>query len=108
MHIKDLNLTESDFNMLIEGLDSLPEKGMAGEIMGDLMMGMFTDKNNADAMNKIKAEREQKIQKEKAKKDMFKEDIKILQGKLLMFKRWLIENNALNQVNDILHPNDLK
>jgi len=34
--LKQLNLTEHDFDLLVEGLDALPERGLAGEMMGDL------------------------------------------------------------------------
>lgn len=102
MHIKDLNLTDDDFKMIIEGLDALPEKGAAGEILGDLMIGMIGDQSNPDRFKQIKQEREKQTNKEKYKKNLMIEDIKILQGKLLMFKRWLIENDALRQTNEIL------
>jgi hypothetical protein len=35
--IKNLELTEQDFQLLVDGLDALPEKGVAGEMMGELM-----------------------------------------------------------------------
>jgi hypothetical protein len=107
MDIKNLELTENDFKMLVDGLDALPERGMAADIMGSLLEGMLGEKN-PEAIAKMKREREDKKRMEDQKKDALKEDVKILQGKLLMFKRWLIENNALTQVNEMIHPNNLR
>lgn len=101
MDIRNLELTENDFKLLIEGLDSLPEKGMAGEIIGMVFEGLLADKN-PEAQAKIKADREEKMRSEKHAKESMKEEIKILQGKLLMFKRYLIEIDALKQVNELL------
>ncbi len=44
MEIKDLELVESDFDLLLEGLDALPEKGAMGEVMGALFEGLLGDK----------------------------------------------------------------
>ena len=107
MDIKNLELTEGDFKMLVEGLDALPERGMSGELMGMMLEGMLRDKN-PEAMEKIKREREAKKRAEEKAKEALKDDIRILQGKLLMFKRYLIEIDGLKQVNDIIHPKDLK
>jgi len=103
MKIQDLELTDSDFKMIIDGLDFLPEKGMTGEMMTTLFEGLLSDKS-PENMEKLKKEREYRRKKEETTKEQLKEDIKILQGKLLMFKRYLIENNALKQVNDLINP----
>lgn len=101
--LQQLNLTENDFKMLVDGLDALPEKGLAGEMMGDLIVGMMTDKSNPEAMEKVKKEREMKQAKAKKDKETMVEDIKILQGKLLMLKRYLQQQGALNTTYDILN-----
>lgn len=101
MDIRNLELTENDFRLLIDGLDTLPEKGMAGEMIGMLFEGLLTDKN-PEAVAKLKAEREDKKRFEENAKQALREEIKILQGKLLMFKRYLIEIDALKQVNELL------
>jgi hypothetical protein len=107
MDIKNLELTENDFKMLVEGLDALPERGMAGEMMGMLLEGMIGDKN-PEAMEKYKRTQEAKKREAERAKEVLKDDIRILQGKLLMFKRYLIEIDGLKQVSEILHPKDLK
>ena len=61
--LKHLNLTEKDFDLMVEGLDSLPEKGMAGELLGDLFGSMLMEE---DSEAKIKFENERdKKRKEK-------------------------------------------
>lgn len=102
MDIKNLELTEQDFQMLVDGLDALPDKGMAGEMMGDIMMGLIADKGNPEAMDKIKKERDLKNLKIKQIRDSKMEDIRILQGKLIQLKRYLLQQGALKQANDIL------
>lgn len=101
--IKMLNLTEDDFKLLIDGLDALPEKGVAGEMVGELFMSILEDKTNAEGMAKLKAEREKRRIDAESKKQQMKEDVKILQGKLLMLKRYLQENNALAQAYEVLN-----
>lgn len=101
MDIKDLELTEQDFQLLVDGLDALPEKGLAGEMMGELLAGMLT-KDNPEAMEKHKREQDAKRKKAESAKLQMKEDVRILQGKLLMLKRWLLQEGALKQAHEII------
>lgn len=100
--LKHLNLTERDFELIINGLEELPNKNQVGELLGDLMLGMVS-KDDPEAHAKIKREREERMRNAKKERDMEKEDIKILQGKLLMLKRYLIEQDAFNQATDIVN-----
>jgi hypothetical protein len=100
--LKHLNLSEKDFSLIIDGLDYLPEKSAMGGFMGDLLGTMFM-KDDPDAKRKMEIDRKLRMEKEKHDKDMMKEDIKILQGKLLMLKRYLMETGALNDTMDILN-----
>lgn len=98
--LKFLNLTEDDFRLLVDGLDALPEKGAAGEIMGDLFSAMLS--KDEEQRERLQAERDkQKAKREKDKAQM-KEDVKILQGKLLMLKRYFQENNILKETYEVL------
>lgn len=99
--IKNLELTESDFDMIVEGLDELPNKGAAGEIMIDLMEhALVSEEMKLSPEWQEKKEKEELEKKEEQKaKEQQKEDIKILQGKLLMLKRFLIEESLLNDAN---------
>ena len=100
--LKHLNLTEKDFDLMVEGLDSLPEKGMAGELLGDLFGSMLMEEDS-EAKIKFENERDKKRKEKEAKQREMREDIKILQGKLLMLKRYLIEEGALKGAYDIIN-----
>lgn len=100
--IKMLNLTEEDFKLIVDGLDALPEKGFAGEMMGDILVGML-GKGDDEAKAKMMKDREAERKKKDAGKEIMKENIKILQGKLLMLKRYLQENKLLKDAYEVLN-----
>jgi hypothetical protein len=105
MDLRNLQLTERDFQLLVDGLDTLPNKDFAGDIMEGLMMGMLKkDGGDNTQLSDFEKKRQAEKLKKERDKEMLKEDIKILQGKLLMFKRFLIQQDALKQVDDILNP----
>jgi len=87
MNIKSLELTENDFKLLIDGLDCLPEKNASGELFVAIFEGKLGDKNPGDIKRRA----------DEIKKEALKDEIRILQGKLLLFKRWLIEQKALKK-----------
>jgi hypothetical protein len=99
--IKMLNLTEEDFKLLVDGLDALPEKGFAGEMMGDLLIGLIS-KGGEEEKERLMKERQAKREKLDKGKEIMKENIKILQGKLLMLKRYFQENDILKQTYEVL------
>lgn len=101
MEIKHLELTERDFRLLVDALDHLPQKDVASDIMSSLLTGML--KKEGQEMTEFERKREQEMKKKELEKEVLKEEIKILQGKLLMFKRFLIQQDALKQVDDILN-----
>lgn len=100
--IKQLNLTENDFQLLVDGLDALPEKGAAGSMMVDLLGAAFM--KDGEAKDEFERKRLLEAKKREEEKKMMMEDIRILQGKLLLMKRYLQENNLLKQVNEIIQP----
>jgi hypothetical protein len=96
-----LNLSEQDFKLITDGLDALPQRDMAGDMMFGLLEAALT-KDDPTARDKFKEDRiKDKANKERQKALMI-EDIKILQGKLLMFQRYLRMNGLLKEANDIL------
>jgi len=99
--LKHLNLTEKDFDLLVEGLEYLPEKGTTSELLGDLLTGMIA--KNAAEQQRIVEERKKKASAAINSKKALKEDIKILQGKLLMLKRYLIAEGALKQAYEAIN-----
>jgi len=100
--LKQLNLTEDDFQMLIDGLDALPEKGVAGSIMMSLLTSSLF-KEDSEAKEKWDREQKAKDEKREREKIILVENAKILQGKLLMLKRHFVENNLLKSAEDILN-----
>lgn len=99
--LEELNLTERDFNILIDGLEHLPSKDAASDLMFDLLT-MSLMKDDEEGKAKMKAEKSESDRKKKFEKELLLEDIKILQGKLTLFKRYLQENNLLKQANQII------
>lgn len=101
MELQEIQITESDFNLLIEALDALPDKGAAGLIMGSLVGKLLAgDDTRLQAM----ADKTVKKQEEEfeAKKKAREEDIILLKSKLVLLKRYLITNGALKTTNKIL------
>lgn len=98
-NLKMLNLTEKDFNYLIDALEHLPSKDLAGEMMG-VILRISLSGDDLDKEKYLK-ELRQKEERRKREKEGMNEDIKILQGKILMLKRFLIENKIMEDVNRI-------
>lgn len=100
--LKQLSLTENDFKLLIEGLDALPEKDAASLMMGDLLANILIK----DDLKKEEFERERMKKRVQAErnKDLMKDEVRILQGKLLLVKRYLIENNLLKEIDSMINP----
>jgi len=98
--VKNLELTDADFSLIIKGLDNLTsnEESMKREVAMSVMESMMPD----GMKERFKADMQKRITKDKLEKETMAEDIKILQGKLLMFKRWLASEGALKQTNEIL------
>lgn len=101
MELKDLDLSEADFILIVKALDYLPESGFAGEMITELMGALLVKDPNQRA--RLQAEIKHKSRGKDAEKEILKEDCRILQGKLLMFKRYLMQTHALKQANDILN-----
>jgi hypothetical protein len=104
MDVKNLELTEKDFQMLVDGLDCLPNKDQMGDMLEGLMVGLIKKDGESQQLTDFEKKRAAEKAKKEREREAQKEDIKILQGKLLMFKRYLIQQDALKQVNDILNP----
>lgn len=107
MDIKDIlsvGLTAEDFDTCIEGLDAIPEKGMAQELMhgtlGLLFGTMANDQRRKEMEQQFKGKMKTMEQRVAARKD----DLTILKSKLILLKRLLLSNEALRTVNEILTP----
>lgn len=102
MNLEDIHLTEEDFNMMIEAIEYLPEKGQMG-----LMMASLTGKLMAGNDPRAQAAVEKTIKKHEdeleAKKKSRAEDLAILKSKLILLKRFLITNGALAAAQKIVN-----
>lgn len=98
LSLQDLGLSEEDFELLIQGLEHLPNKDLAGDLMTGILEGLFMDKNDPGAREKLIQKRELETRRAEALKNKMKEDIKVLQGKMILLKRFLQERDALAHV----------
>lgn len=98
-NLKDLELTANDFKLLVDGLDALPYKGQSAEIMGD-MMGAALIKDKVE-LERFMAARDKKRMQADRERETKMEDIRILQGKLLMLKRYMESQDLLKEIGDL-------
>ena len=84
----NLTLTNEDFNLIIDGLEHLPNKDLSGNILVDLTLSMIA--RNEEAKEKMQKERE----KQKTEREILKTEIKnktdILKSKLILLKDELV------------------
>ena len=99
--LENLELTDKDFKLLVEGLDALPSKDLGGEIMFALL-GSMALKDDPEGKDKFKREMLSDRASKEREKALLIEEIRILQGKLLQLQRYLRMNNLLKQANDLL------
>lgn len=94
--LEQLNLTESDFKMITDGLECLPSKDMPGEILFGLLEAAMS-KDDPAAREKLKQDRSSGAKEKERAKQLLIEDVRILQGKLLTLQRFLRMNGLLKQ-----------
>lgn len=80
-------LSETDLVILIEAMDSWIDKGSTGELMGDLFMGMLTDRKNPEVVQKMQIDREGAKAKREAERAGRMEVATLLKAKLIQMKR---------------------
>lgn len=100
--LKALNLTEDDFKLMVEGLEFLLEREATGNMVSDMLTSLVSDRT-PEARAKNERERRERDRANAGKKEQLKEDVRILQGKLLQLKRFLLQQGALQQANTILN-----
>ena len=96
--IKNLELTESDFEMITEALDCLPDKNTAGVIITSILGGMLARTDEEREQLLAEKKREHELQQIVRKKQI--EEIRLLQGKLLMLKTKCMAKNILSDNTD--------
>ncbi len=101
--VLSVGLTPEDFDLMLEGIDAIPEKGMAGEMMHS-MMGVLasagmSEKGREDMKRKALAGFRDFEKKAASKKD----DLIILKSKIVLLKRLLLTQSSVSAANDILN-----
>lgn len=102
LSVKDLELTNEDFAMLMDALEHLPAKNMGNEILSAMMDATLASRS---PQQKAEIERKRKTEAENMRKERNDviEQVRLLQAKIIMMKRLLIQENALKEANDILN-----
>lgn len=98
--MEHFNFTEKDFDMLIEGLDHLPEKDLAATMVTDLLT--ITMSKDVNDVKRMLAEKRLKEQQRSGQKELLREEVTILKAKIIQLKRYLIDNKLMNDVQDTL------
>jgi hypothetical protein len=104
--MENLELTDAEFKMLVDGLAMLPFKRNSGSSLYDMLINVIDLHETPE--EKRKREQAVKVQREKDAADLetLIEDVRVLQGKLITYKRYMAEQNGLNKTNKII--NDAK
>lgn len=99
--ILSVGLTAEDFDICLEGLDAIPEKGMIQEMATDLFKGALIGNNEfmrQEHLRRVEAKTKEMQRKMQGRQ----EDLVILKSKLILLKRLLISNEAVKMANEIL------
>lgn len=99
--LKQLELSQSDFDMIDKGLDKLSSGDFASDMLMDIFGGSLL-KDDEAAKTKFELEKKVAREKKELEQKLVRENIKILQGKLLSFKRYLTENSLMKQAEEII------
>lgn len=98
MDLKNLELTIKDFDLIVKSLEAFPDKDRAEMILMELTgQAVLGDASK----ERFKSEFAQKRAKADRERVVILEEVRILQGKLLMLKRYMEKNNFLAELDDL-------
>lgn len=103
MELKDIKFTKEEFDLLIKGVEGLPNQDTASDLMTGLIECMITDKIPPELQAKREREKIIKEQARKRDKEVLKENCWILQAKLVQLRRYLEQNKLLAEAQDIIN-----
>lgn len=103
MELKDIKFTKEEFDLLIKGIEGLPNHDTAGDLMTGLLECMISEKISPEAQAKRDREKSIKEQTKKREKEALKENCWILQAKLIQLRRYLEQNKLLAEAQDIIN-----
>ena len=94
--LENIEFTSKDFRLLIDGLDTLPDKNAAGEILTELLATSI-NKESADpeVLEEFMHERRVRKERDRLEKEALKDEITILKAKLLQLKRAMTKAGIL-------------
>jgi hypothetical protein len=95
--LRQFNFTEEDFKMMFEGLDAIPAKESATELLMSVMIGGMA--RSDEQMKKLQAEITNKNRLGSKFREVHMENIAVLKSKLIMFKRYLQAQDAIDSIN---------
>lgn len=102
MELKDLKFTKDEFDMLIRGLEELPNGDQAGELMGGLIETLLLEKMPDDLKRKRDIDQAREKKAKEIKKALLKENCCILQSKLIQLRRYMESNDMIIEAQDII------
>lgn len=106
MEIQDFDLTEEDFALIMKGLEALPSSGLAGELVGKLLLDTLPPSKDPNVKARVEAQLKMQERRRTSAIELLTEEVRLLQGKLIAIKRKLAGAGALKQARDILKPRD--
>lgn len=102
--LKNLDFTDKDISLLMDAVELLTKsKSFAPDFLFKQIADSFS--TGLPDQLKEKLNREVTNQKEKLQRENeeAKEDLALLKGKLVLFKRFLHQNKLMNEVNSIIN-----
>lgn len=91
-------LTTQDIDILIESLDAWIDSKLAGEILGDILIGALVKNNDPDAKAHAESERQKVSQKREQRKALRQRTATILKGKLYQLQATADANGIIRSI----------
>lgn len=102
LSVKDLDLTTEDFTMLMDALEHLPFKNTGNDVVDAMMDGVLAA-HSPEKKDEISRKRKVKLAQDQRERADVIEKIRLLQAKIIMIKRVMIQENALKEANEIIN-----
>lgn len=101
--ILSVGLTAEDFATLLDAIEALPGKGLAGEMAIGMWRMMRAFEISPESGKKVEAEVSKKMKDFENLMDEKKENLTILKSKIILLKRLIMSQEAVKMANEILN-----
>lgn len=101
--ILSVGLTAEDFDVVLEGLEAIPEKAHLTEMMAGTTGMLLGSLGNDSRRKEMERDMEKKMKEVIARNDARREDLTILKSKVILLKRLLLTNARVREAQDILN-----